>query len=78
MSSSPTVEIVKAIADAKGVRADELEISLQEHIDADAIELLADHDALRWTLSFELPNHTVQINGDGLVIVDGVQERSWE
>jgi hypothetical protein len=35
-----------------------------------AIEQLASHGTGSWTLSFELPDHTVTITSDGVVLVD--------
>jgi hypothetical protein len=77
MSQSPVVEIVEAIADAKGIDPDEFDTPLQEFIDTDAIQLLATHDTASWTLSFELPNHNVTVTSDGLILVDGAREEMW-
>jgi len=77
MGESPTIDIVQAIADAKGVDPIELDTPLEEHIATGAIELLASHDSASWTLSFELPNHNVTVTSDGLILVDGVREEIW-
>ena len=74
MSDSPVVDVVETISDAKGIDPDEFETPIQEYIDTEAIELLASHDTASWTLSFELPNHTVTVTGDGLVHVDGARD----
>jgi hypothetical protein len=77
MPRSPIPEIVDAIADAKGTDPQRMDITLQEHIDADAIQNLADHETATWTLAFELPNHNVTVTSDGLVFVDGVRRHVW-
>lgn len=70
-------ELIKAIADAKGIEPDQLDFTLHEYIDADAIELLAAHESASWTLSFELPNHNVTVTSDGIILVDGAQQALW-
>lgn len=77
MADTPLVDIVEAVADAKGVDVSELELSLDDHIDPDAIARLAEHEDASWTLSFELPEHNVTVTSDGLVLVDGVREGIW-
>ena len=71
------IGVVKAITDAKGIGLHELDSPLQEHIDTEAIQLLAAHETASWTLSFELPDHTVTVTSDGVVLVDGVRETVW-
>lgn len=63
--------LIEAIADAKGKEPDDLEAVLEEHISMEAIQQLDDHASELWTLQFELPNHTVQVSGDGTILVDG-------
>lgn len=71
------VEIAEAVAEAKGVDPRELEVSLHEYVEMDALEQLLDHDAASWTFSFELPNHDVTVTSDGVVLVDGTRETVW-
>jgi hypothetical protein len=71
---SLAIEIVEAIADAKGIDSTELDVSLQEYIDIEAIELLAAHETASWTLSYQLPNHNVTVTSEGTVIVDGTRK----
>lgn len=78
MTQSPVPAIVEAVADAKGIEAHELERPLQEHIETDAIRLLAAGETATWTLSFELPEHTVTVTSDGAILVDGAQKRSLD
>ncbi|WP_407045752.1 HalOD1 output domain-containing protein [Haloarcula laminariae] len=77
MGQSPVVDVVRAIADSKGIEPDEFDTPLQEYIDTEAIQLLASHDTASWTLSFELPNHNVTVTSDGLILVDGAREEIW-
>jgi hypothetical protein len=76
---APTIipEIIKAIADAKGIQPAELDFSLYEYIDPDAIHQLASQETASWTLSFEVPNHNVTVTSDGLILVDGAKEALW-
>lgn len=78
MDRSPLVsQIVDALADAEGVDPAELDFVLQDHVDADAVEALARHSDTTWTLSFEVPGHTVTVT-DEQVLVDGARaEPTW-
>lgn len=64
------VNVIEAIARAEGVRPRELTFTLHEHINTDALELLAE-DGSHWELSFEVPRHEVTVMSDRTVIVDG-------
>lgn len=77
MAQSPVVDIVKAIADAKGIDPTALDTPLEEYIDTDAIQLLVGRETVSWTLSFELPDHNVTVTSEGLVLVDDVRETVW-
>lgn len=70
-SESVTTAVADAVADTKGVEPVDLEIVFEEHIDTEAVNRLATHDTASWTLSFELPEHTVTVTSDGEVLVDG-------
>lgn len=59
--------LAKAVADAKDKEPEELEIHLQNHISTEAIRHLHDHESESWALQFELPNHTLNILGDGTI-----------
>ncbi|MEF8915889.1 HalOD1 output domain-containing protein [Natronomonas sp.] len=69
--------LIEAIADAEDKEPDELEIVLEDHIATEAIQQLNDHESDSWTLQFELPKHTVQVGGDGTILVDPTQKRSY-
>jgi hypothetical protein len=68
-----TSSIVQAVADSKGVDPTELDIVLHDYVDSDALEQLAAHDAGSWTLSIELPEHTVTVTSDSVILVDGTE-----
>lgn len=69
--------IAQAIARADGVDPDELDYSLQDYVETDAVDLLARHETGTWTLSFEVPDHDVTVTSTGLVLVDGEREAVW-
>ncbi len=64
-------EIVEALAVSENCDPAELDYALQDHVDVDAIKSLTAHRSDSWTLSFEVPNHSVTVTGDGVVLVDG-------
>lgn len=64
-------KIVAAVAAAEGVAPTELDYALQDHIDVEAIDALLDHPGGTWTLSFDVPDHTVTVTNEGVVLVDG-------
>ncbi|WP_254838980.1 HalOD1 output domain-containing protein [Natronomonas marina] len=69
-------KIIQAIAEAEGREADDLAVVLQDHVDTDAIRLLAAHPSDSWTLQFELPDHTVRVTGDDEIFVDETRQRA--
>lgn len=73
MGREPVVDVVEAVAEAKGVDPQELEYPLENYIDTEALRMLAAHQSSSWTLSFDLPEHEVTVTGDGEV---WVEERS--
>jgi hypothetical protein len=64
-------EIVGALAAIEGCDPAELDYALQDHVDVGAIKSLTAHRSDSWTLSFEVPGHSVTVTGDGVVLVDG-------
>jgi regulator of RNase E activity RraB len=70
-----THSLIEAIADAKGKDPDDLELVLEDHVSTNAIQQLDDHASESWSLQFDLPNHTVQVAGDGTILVDGTEEQ---
>lgn len=71
-----TNAVVTAIADAKAIDASELDIVLQDHIDVDALESLTAHESGTWSLTFELPEHTVTVTDDNVVYIDELPEEA--
>lgn len=61
--------VINAIADAKGVEADALEIPLERHISTEAIRALETHDSRSWQLEFETPDHIVEITNSNEITV---------
>lgn len=53
--------VVEAIADAKNVEADALEIPLETHVSTEAIQALETHNSSSWQLEFETLDHVVTI-----------------
>lgn len=76
MGHSLVMEIAEAVAESEGVDITELDYTLHDYIDADALVMLASHDTASWTLTFELPNHDITVTSDGVVLVD--DERGTE
>jgi hypothetical protein len=70
-------QTIRAVADAKDVEPVDLDISLQNWVETDALRQLVDHPADAWRLQFELPEHTVTVTGRGMVLVDGTEERTF-
>ena len=62
-----TISIVQAIAQERGVEPTELGYTLQDHIETDALRLLAQSDTETWTLSFDVPDGRVTVTGTGRV-----------
>lgn len=74
MGGELVVEVVEAVAEAKGTDPTDLNYSLEEHIDTEALQLLADHSRSSWTLSFTLPEQEVTVTSDGVVRVHEKQD----
>jgi hypothetical protein len=70
MPQDLTSKIIRAVADNKGVEPAELAEPLGEYVDLDAVNQLAEHDNSTWTLTFELPEHSVTVMSDGVILVD--------
>lgn len=70
MGESVTADVVEAIAEEEGDDPTELDFSLQDHVDTDALRLLMNHHSSSWTLSFEVERYNVVVTGDGSVNVD--------
>jgi|APHM01.1.fsa_nt_gi hypothetical protein len=65
-----SISIVQAIAQERGVEPTELGYTLQDHIETDALRLLARSDTETWTLSFDVPDGRVTVTGTGRIEFD--------
>lgn len=68
MSQSVVTNIVTTIAEQKDCEPTDLEYTLSDHIDPNAVEQLADHETATWTLAFDLPERTVVVRSDETVL----------
>ncbi|MFA9515838.1 HalOD1 output domain-containing protein [Halopenitus sp. H-Gu1] len=66
-----TPEIVEAIAEVDGISPHDLEYTLYEYIDTEALEKLMTSEHRDWELMFQVPNHTVMVRGNGQILIDG-------
>jgi hypothetical protein len=80
MTSRYTIlsRVVESIAEAEGCAPHELDYSLYEYVDTDALVTLAASEHTDWQLTFRIPDHTVEIHGTGEVFVDDALYRKLE
>lgn len=69
--SDAVTDVVGAIAEAEGIEAHELEYSLYQYVDPEAIEGLVGMDDAEWELTFSVPDHEVTLSSDGGIRIDG-------
>lgn len=74
---SLSMGIVRAIAEREGIPPSELGFSLQEYIDADALDALGTDTDGTWTLEFTAADHEVTVDSDGTITIDGIEHR-WQ
>lgn len=65
------VRLVYAIADAEGTDPTELNVCLHDFISPEALGRLYVHEGSDWELEFTVREHTVEVDSDGDVRVDG-------
>ena len=70
MAEDIAVQIVDSISENREVEHTELGFKLQEYLDADALRHLEEQGSDSWTLTFDIPDGTVTVEGDGTVQVD--------
>ena len=70
--------VVEAIAEANGCRPADLDFSLYEHVDTAALTELVVSKQTDWTLTFQVPNCSVEIHGDGRICVGDTVQRNVE
>lgn len=75
MTDSLAVEIIEAVAEERGTDPLDLEFELAEYVDVDALALLEAHDGSPWSLSFDLPEHTVTVTSAGGILVDESRDK---
>lgn len=63
--------VAEAIAEVEGCGPRDLDYSLYEHVETEALITLAASDHTDWQLQFQVPGHTVEVWGIGQVLVDG-------
>ena len=67
------VAIVEGIAETEGTDPTDLGYSLQQYIDTEVLEALESSGNRKgeWRLRFRVADHTVTVDSDGRVLVDG-------
>ncbi|MDR5657847.1 HalOD1 output domain-containing protein [Halodesulfurarchaeum sp. HSR-GB] len=73
MSQNVIAKIVEEVADAEGVEPSELDLTLYNHIDTDALVRLVNAEKGSWRLSFDIPGYTVTVRSDGSTLVEPKQ-----
>lgn len=67
--------VVEAIAETEGTQPHDLEYSLYNHIETEALLTLMASDYTDWELTFQVPDHTVTVRGNGQILVDDIVRR---
>ncbi len=68
--TSLATKVVEAIADCRNIEPAELDLSLAEYIDPDALTQLDQHDTGIWMLTFTIPDHGVTVTSDRDILID--------
>jgi len=66
-----TLAVVDALAAAEHCAPQELDYSIHEYVDSDALSALTAMERATWELTFQVPGHEVIVTGDGRIYVDG-------
>lgn len=69
-NDATAVRIVEAIAQERDIEPTELDYRLYDYIETDGLGLLTNRDTDSWTLSFECPDGTVTVTGEGEIHLD--------
>jgi hypothetical protein len=64
-------EIIRAIGEVESCSPLDLDYSLYNYADTTAIRSLWASEKTEWELTFQVPDHTVVIRGNGEILVDG-------
>ena len=75
MTTDIVYEVVAALAAAEDVDPQQLEYTLSEYVDTDALTSLAQSEDSVWEFKFRVKNHAVTLTHDGRIYVDGVAYR---
>lgn len=67
--------IVEAIAESEGCQPDALGYSLHEYIETDGLARIVASDQTEWRLTIQVPDHTVEVHGNGQIYVDDTLRR---
>jgi hypothetical protein len=70
--------VVGALAEVEGRAPPDIDYSLYEHIEPDALVTLVESEHADWQLTFSVPGHTVEVRGSGQILVDGTVVRELE
>lgn len=76
MGETILTQIIRSIADAEEVDPENLDISLQDYVETDAIRDLVNHESNAWRLQFETSDHIIEVTGNVEILVDGTQART--
>lgn len=66
-----TTVVLDAVASYRGVEVSDLDFVLHDAVDTGALNALGRHDGTDWQLTVQIDGHTVSIDSDGFVLVDG-------
>ncbi|WP_435065496.1 HalOD1 output domain-containing protein [Halobaculum sp. EA56] len=69
--STVTGRVVEGIAAKEGTEPEQLELTVHEYLDAEALEQLVDHGRAEWELHTRIGGHDIRVYDDGTVVVDG-------
>jgi hypothetical protein len=72
--TNPSIAIVEAVADLEGTEPAAVEVTLHEHVDADALDILLSNGRYV-SVSFTLGEYHVRIDGDVLTVTGGEGDR---
>lgn len=78
-SSSPSIclTLIEGLADAEGVDSTELDYTLHDYVDPDALDQLLVGSRTDCRIQFSVADHTVVVDSAGYLTVDGV-EHAWD
>lgn len=66
-----TTVVLDAIAASREVEVSDLDFVLHDAVDTGALNALGRHDGTDWQLTMQIDGHTVSVDSDGFVLVDG-------